>query len=196
MSEPGWNPNTVYLLLFLVLVVSGLIARRPPLGQTLKYGLAWVAIFGIGFVLFSFRDDFGYVYDRLKTEATGEPMVAGNEMRIPMAADGHFWVTVAINGRNETFLVDSGATMTTLSRAAAVSTGVEVAPNADQMVSTANGTVLMHRGRAQTLKLGAIERSDFAVHVSEQDDGNVLGMNFLSSLKRWGVEGRWLVLEE
>jgi aspartyl protease family protein len=23
---------------------------------------------------------------------------------------------------------------------------------------------------------------------------NVLGMNFLSSLERWGVEGRWLVL--
>jgi len=23
---------------------------------------------------------------------------------------------------------------------------------------------------------------------------NVLGMNFLSSLQRWGVEGRWLIL--
>jgi hypothetical protein len=33
-----------------------------------------------------------------------------------------------------------------------------------------------------------------AYEVADHDDLNVLGMNFLSSLSRWGVEGRWLVL--
>jgi aspartyl protease family protein len=33
------------------------------------------------------------------------------------------------------------------------------------------------------------------VQITERDDLNVLGMNFLSSLDRWGVEGRWLILE-
>jgi aspartyl protease family protein len=33
-----------------------------------------------------------------------------------------------------------------------------------------------------------------AMHVTSSEQLNVLGMNFLSSLKRWGVEGRWLVL--
>jgi len=34
------------------------------------------------------------------------------------------------------------------------------------------------------------------VHISGTDaELNVLGMNFLSSLQRWGVEGRWLILE-
>ena len=28
-----------------------------------------------------------------------------------------------------------------------------------------------------------------------RDDMNVLGMNFLSSLTRWSVEGRWLILQ-
>jgi aspartyl protease family protein len=32
------------------------------------------------------------------------------------------------------------------------------------------------------------------MHVADNADLNVLGMNFLSSLQRWGVEGRWLVL--
>ena len=41
---------------------------------------------------------------------------------------------------------------------------------------------------------GTIERHDLAVHVADDEDLNVLGMNFLSSLQRWGVEGRWLVL--
>ena len=30
---------------------------------------------------------------------------------------------------------------------------------------------------------------------SASDDLNVLGMNFLSSLSGWGVEGRWLILK-
>ena len=42
------------------------------------------------------------------------------------------------------------------------------------------------------LRLG--KRRDVRMHVAENEDLNVLGMNFLSSLKRWGVEGRWLVL--
>jgi aspartyl protease family protein len=32
------------------------------------------------------------------------------------------------------------------------------------------------------------------MHVTSTAGLNVLGMNFLSSLQRWGVEGRWLVL--
>ena len=39
-----------------------------------------------------------------------------------------------------------------------------------------------------------IERENLALHVADDDDLNVLGMNFLSSLQRWGVEGRWLIL--
>jgi aspartyl protease family protein len=31
--------------------------------------------------------------------------------------------------------------------------------------------------------------------VAENDDLNVLGMNYLSTLERWGVEGRWLILQ-
>ena len=34
-----------------------------------------------------------------------------------------------------------------------------------------------------------------ALEIADNDDLNVLGMNFLSSLTRWGVQGRWLVLE-
>jgi aspartyl protease family protein len=32
------------------------------------------------------------------------------------------------------------------------------------------------------------------LQVADNDDLNVLGMNYLSSLSRWGVEGRWLIL--
>ena len=49
-------------------------------------------------------------------------------------------------------------------------------------------------GRVANLEVGGIKRSDVGIQVADNDDLNVLGMNFLSSLSRWGVEGRWLVL--
>ena len=158
-------------------------------------GLAWVAIFGGGFVLFTFRDDLGFIAQRLRTEATGEPIVAGREVRIPMAIDGHFWVEGKINDVPIKFLVDSGATVTTIDRASAIRAGAIVSDERNQVVRTGNGFIKVARGRAQRLEVAAIERDDLGLHVVDGDDMNVLGMNFLSTLSRWSVEGRWLILQ-
>jgi aspartyl protease family protein len=151
-------------------------------------------IFAAGFVLFTFRDDFGYLAERLKAEAIGTPVTEGRITRIPMAIDGHFWVRASLNGRETRFLVDSGATMTTIDRATANAAGVEVSPRADQFVRTGNGIIRVSSGRADELAIGDIVRHDVALQVADNDDLNVLGMNYLSTLSRWGVEGRWLIL--
>lgn len=184
----------VYLLMALMLVLGGLMTRREPLAKMLTMALAWVAIFGAGFVLFTFRDDFGWVAQRLKAEAFGVPVTEGRETRIPMAIDGHFWVESRLNGRPVKFLVDSGATMTTIGRTTARDAGIAVSPSRDQYVRTGNGIIQVASGRAETIEVGGIERRDMAVQIADNDNLNVLGMNFLSSLTRWGVEGRWLVL--
>ena len=187
--------GSLYLLMAMMLVLGALINRREPLAKMAVMALAWVAIFGGGFVLFTFRDDLRFVAQRLKTEATGQPIVVGNEVRIPMAIDGHFWVEGAINGTPVKFLVDSGATVTTIDRATAVRAGAKVDDTRDQLVRTGNGMISVSRGRAQSLQIASIERDDVGLHVVDGDDMNVLGMNFLSSLTRWGVEGRWLILQ-
>jgi aspartyl protease family protein len=184
----------VYILMAVMLVLGSLMARREPAAKLLTTALAWIAIFAAGFVLFTFRDDFGWVAQRLRAEATGEPVQQGSQIRIPMAIDGHFWVDGRLNGKRVKFLVDSGATMTTIGRDTADRIGIEVSPTPDQIVRTGNGLIKVSSGRARTLQVGSIERRDVGVHVADNDDLNVLGMNFLSSLERWGVEGRWLVL--
>ena len=189
-----WMLGSLYLLMAIMLVGGSLISRRERFAKLATMALAWVAIFGAGFVLFTFRDDLGYVAQRLKSEATGQPVVEGQELRIPMAIDGHFWVDARVNGQKVRFLVDSGATMTTIDREEAAKAGVQVSETANQIVRTGNGFVKVASGRAQRLRVGTIERDNFALHVTENDDLNVLGMNFLSTLRRWGVEGRWLVL--
>jgi aspartyl protease family protein len=190
-----WMLGSLYLLMAIMLVAGSLIARRERFAKLATMAVAWIAIFGAGFVLFSFRDDLGYVAQRLKAEATGAPVVEGQEVRIPMALDGHFWVEASLNGVPVKFLVDSGATMTTIGRDTAASAGVVVSSNRNQIVRTGNGMLRVASGRADSLSVGPIERAGVGLHVADNDDLNVLGMNYLSTLERWGVEGRWLILQ-
>jgi aspartyl protease family protein len=111
-----------------------------------------------------------------------------------MAIDGHFWVTGKLNGHNVKFLVDSGATTTTIDRDTAKVAGVEMSARRDQYVRTGNGVIRVSSGRANELTVGTISRRNVGLEIADNDDLNVLGMNYLSSLSRWGVEGRWLVM--
>ena len=184
----------VYLLMALMLVLGALMSRRERLARALTYALAWVAIFAGSFILFTFRDNFDWVWQRMQAEVTGRPVQQGREMRVPMAIDGHFWVTGEVDGVKVKFLVDSGATMTTIGRMTAAEAGIEIRDTRNQVVRTGNGLVRVAVGRADELSIGTIQRRNFAMHVADSEDLNVLGMNFLSTLERWGVEGRWLVL--
>jgi aspartyl protease family protein len=53
----------------------------------------------------------------------------------------------------------------------------------------------MRRARLDRLAVGTIEREGFPVLVAPQNGLNVLGMNFLSSLRSWRAEGRVLILQ-
>src|SRR5690349_14839871 len=114
----------LYLLMAVMLVLGGLITRRERGAKLLTMTLAWVGIFAAGFILFTFRDNLSWVGQRLKAEALGTPVLQGRETRIPMAIDGHFWVTAQVNGHDVKFLVDSGATTTTIDRETARRVGV------------------------------------------------------------------------
>jgi len=184
----------LYLLMAAMLVLGALMTRREPAAKMITMALAWVAIFGAGFILFTFRDNLGWVAQRLKAEAVGTPVQEGVETRIPMAIDGHFWVDAKVNGHDVRFLVDSGATTTTIDRRTAQALGVQISARRDQYVRTGNGIVRVASGQADELTIGSITRHAVDLEITDNDDLNVLGMNYLSSLSRWGVEGRWLVL--
>ena len=186
-------PHAIFLLVMLVFVGSSLFAMRLPIGQAAKMAIGWIAIFGVGFALFAFRDDFSAIGQRLKAEATGAPMVVGGEVRIPVSEDGHFWVDARLNGQETRMMVDSGASITTVSTEVAQAAGLEPGLRVN-LVETANGVVRMRRATAESFDLGPISRPQFAVNINERDSTNVLGMNFLSTLSGWGVEGNYLVL--
>ena len=187
-------PYIVFYVLAAVFVASGLIGRRVPLGNAAKMALAWIGIFAVAFAIFAFRGDFSRIGKRLWSEMTGVPIVEGKTVRIPIGEDGHFWVRAKVNGEPVRFIVDSGASITTVSRQTAKACGIKVGTE-KAVVSTANGPALVTKATADRLELGPIARTDFPVDVSEQEDMNLLGMNFLSTLSGWRVEGNMLVLQ-
>jgi len=190
----GNGPMAIYYLIVAVAVASSLFAMRLPIGKVLKMAAAWVAIFGVGFIIFSFRSEFTSVGQRLRAEATGASITDGQTVRIPMADDGHFWVDATVNGRPLRFMVDSGATVTTVSVDSAKAVGMPVGTERTA-ISTANGTTQVIKGYADKLEVGTIQRTDFPIDINEHDDTDLLGMNFLSSLNSWKVEGNYLVLQ-
>ena len=186
-------PQAIYYIIAAVFVASSLIGMRQPIGKTLKMALAWVAIFGVGFILFSFRGEFSSIGQRLKAEALGTEIVQGEEVRIPMADDGHFWVSAKLNGHDVRFMIDSGASTTTISRNVAIAAGVPIG-NEFVLVKTANGTARATKAYANRLQIAHMQRIDFPIDINENDDTNLLGMNFLSTLQSWRVEGTYLVM--
>ena len=198
MNSADQTAEFIYLIAILVLVVSALMVRKVPIGQGLKMFAGWVLIFLAAFVAFSLKDDIvefaQQVLDERRAESTG--VQVGETLEIKQALDGHFWVDGTVNGQAVRFLVDSGATTTSISVDTARRAGIEPRGGLPAIVRTANGTVTVERGRAERLRIGHIERENVAVHISESfGDVNVLGMNFLSSLSGWGVERNRLILK-
>lgn len=196
MSE-GQTASLIFSLLVLLLLVSSLAARRMSFGQTARYALSWVLIFGVVIVLFSFRNEAGEVFQKVTRQLDpSEPLQSGQTVRILRGDDGHYSVTARVNGQAVRFLIDTGATTSTMSREAATAAGVEVSDSGfGVLVETASGTAMMRRARISELSIGEIRRNDLAILVSDDiEDLNLLGMNFLSSLSSWRVEGRELIL--
>ncbi len=182
----------------LVLVISSLVAQKLPFGKAIKMALTWVAIFGAMFVLFLFKDEGREVWRRATAEISGDTgQVDGTTVRLKREEDGHYWVRAAVNGVPVRFMVDSGATTTTLSQESARSASVAPSAGFSVLVETANGTVELQRARIETLAIGTIVQKNAAVLIGSEGlgDTNLLGMSFLSSLKSWRVEGATLILE-
>jgi len=122
--------------------------------------------------------------------------VSGRETRVPLARDGHFWISARVNGVQQRFLVDTGATLTAISPELAESAGLEPQPlRQPVLLRTANGTVPAQVVTIGELRLGNVVARDLDAVVAPGMAGtSVLGMNFLSRLASWRVELGTLIL--
>ena len=182
------------------IVIVNVITRRVPLIGTLLRLACWavIAVLLVGAVQQRslFDPYFARLTRFLNLNKAEEQQVSGRELRVPMGRDGHFWVRARINGVERRLLIDSGATITALSVETAQAAGLEPEESPFPVIlKTANGTVAAQTSSVASLHIGNIVARRLPVVVSPAfGDTEVIGMNFLSKLKSWRVEGTTLIM--
>jgi aspartyl protease family protein len=133
------------------------------------------------------------------------PVPAGNvssyarSVIVPRDARGHFQVDARVDGRLLNFMVDTGASVIALTASDAARLGIH--PSASEFVAevrTANGTVRAAPTRLDAVEIGDLVVRDVAALVlpDEALSDNLLGLSFLSRLKRFEYSDGKLVLEQ
>jgi len=191
---PQWQQLALYAVIAALLIM--LLQRIPLVGRIIRLAFS----FGLlAFLIFIVLQQAPYQPELSRlTGSLGldNQKVSGKDLRVSMAPDGHFWVVASINGARTRMLIDSGATVTAIStgtaRAAGVDTGMGLTP---VMLRTANGVAPARIGSIDELRVGNIVARNLKIVSSPGLGGlDVLGMNFLSKLDSWRVEGRTLIL--
>ncbi len=173
-----------------------LLFKIPYVGRLFRALLSF-ALLTFGIFLLLQQAPFDPNLSRITASlGLGTQEVIGDEVRIPMGRDGHFWATTRINGHERRMLVDSGATVTAVSGATAAAVGITADTTlVPLLMKTANGTIRVDAGTIDRLEIGGIEAQRLKVVISPGlGDTDVLGMNFLSALQSWRVEGGTLIL--
>jgi aspartyl protease family protein len=189
----------VALLAFLALVLGSLSVRRLRVGFLVKTVLGWAVIAGLIWLVVANKDailgQFGRIGAQIGLNQPAQ-VAQGETVRIRLSPDGHFWARATINGVERRMLIDSGATVSAISEETARAAGIAYEDGARVRVSTANGSVEARQAQAERVDVGPLGTERLTVFVgSSFGDLDVLGMNFLSRLKSWRVEGNVLILE-
>ncbi len=125
-----------------------------------------------------------------------QQVVEGGETRIPLARDGHFWLRAELNGVPANFLVDTGATLTAVSGGLAERANLEPRRGGLPVtIGTANGPVAAELATADELRFGNVTARGLDIVIAPSlGKTNVVGMNLLSRLASWRVEGDTMIL--
>jgi len=135
-----------------------------------------------------------------QTALVATPAQAGlRSLNIPRDTRGHFRTEGRIDGQRIAFMVDTGASVVALNESSAASFGLRPPPGQyTANVSTANGTVKAARARIEMLDVGGliVRDVDAMVLPDEALSENLLGLSFLSRLKRFEYANGQMVLEQ
>lgn len=111
----------------------------------------------------------------------------------------HFATRADVNGQTLRFIIDTGASSIVLTHDDAARAGFDIdALRYVVPVMTANGAARAAPVTIDRIVIGGIERTGLSALVAEKDQlfENLLGMNFLDTLKGFEVTGNRLVLRD
>ncbi len=142
--------------------------RHIPLGHIVALTI-WIIISTAIYLYFDARQK--------PTIAVASADLASGQIIIPRSIDGHYYVRGAINGHPVDFMVDTGASIVSISHDIALSTGLPGGIPANFL--TANGTVMGRIVSGQTIEAGGIVVEGLNIGIGVGGNIALLGQNFL-----------------
>jgi len=193
-TVPEWQHLAIYAVAAALIIM--LLQRIPYVGPFVRFAFSLGLLAFFIFIVLAqapYQPELSRITGKLGLD---DQQVSGRELHVTMAPDGHFWVVASINGVKRRMLIDSGATVTAISRATAREARIDVGSGlAPIVLRTANGAAPAEIGRVSEIRVGNIVARNLRIVTSPGlGDLDVLGMNFLSKLDSWRVEGRTLIL--
>jgi aspartyl protease family protein len=176
VQMPGGGAAQLFYLVLLLLAVGGwaMVEYRGRLGLAARTAAAW------GLIFLGVAAGYG-LWSDIRRDIPRQATLQDGAIEIPRAADGHYHLTLQINGTPVSFLADTGASNMVLSRADARRLGID--PDSLAFVGqarTANGIVRTARVRLPEVTLGPWQDRNVPAFVNDGDmDLSLLGMDYL-----------------
>jgi len=185
--------SLIYLLVIgTVIALSHLVANRRNLSRVARQAALWGLIF-LGTIA-----AVG-LWPTIRDTVVPRQAVLqdGRQITVPMSPDGHFYLTLDLNGVPVRFVVDTGATEIVLSAQDAARIGLDPASlNYSGRAMTANGMVETAPVRLETVALGPVVDQGVRAVVNRGELAeSLLGMSYLRRFQRLEIAGGQLLLE-
>ncbi|THD82971.1 TIGR02281 family clan AA aspartic protease [Aliigemmobacter aestuarii] len=169
-----------YLLILLVAVGGWVMVEyRGRIGFALRSAMAW------GLIFLGVLAGYGLWSDISRTVMPMQQVRQDGSIEVPRGSDGHYHLTLTIDGTEIPFLVDTGATNVVLSQADARRLGIdpETLPYMG-LAETANGTVRTAAVTLSDVALPPFHDPSLRAYVTDgQMDGSLLGMDYLGRFR-------------
>ena len=128
-----------------------------------------------------------------------EPISSGRSLMVESDRQGHFQVEARVEGRFIDFVVDTGASLVVLRESSAALAGIRLQPRDYTATAvTANGKIKAAPAKIERIEIGGITVFDVPAMVlpDEALSKNLLGVSFLSRLRRYEYANGRLLLEQ
>ncbi|TNF18754.1 MAG: TIGR02281 family clan AA aspartic protease [Rhodobacteraceae bacterium] len=185
--------HLIYLVMLLGAVVFWFVAaNRQAMGKLVQQALLWGLIFiGVIAAVGLWEDIRHTVMPRQSTFSEA------GRIEVPRSPDGHYYLTLDVNGAPVRFVVDTGASSIVLLERDAEAAGIDLSRlRYTGTAMTANGAVRTARVVLDEIGLAGMEDRRVTAFVNEGEMAeSLLGMSYLQRFDRLEISGGRLILE-
>jgi len=183
----------IYLVLLGSVIASYFfVSNRQRLGEAARSAILWV------FIILGVAVSYGLWNDISGTFVSRQSVSLSDErIEIPRDLDGHYYLTVVMDGTPIEFVVDTGATHVVLSQEDARKIGIDV-ENLNYLgrASTANGEVRTAAVRIKKVSIDGLEEHSVRALVNGGPlETSLLGMSFLQRFESVEIRSNELILQ-